>query len=98
MNVLSKKEEDKLLKGLEASEKIEKEASLSWDGTNLLVRLPKELSEFLDLNEKNRFKKQIKFIVEEKEGEVKKTFEVVERTKPKRKLNKNVKSKNRPSR
>ena len=84
MDVLTKKEKERLLAHISDGEIIEKEVAISWDGKNLFLRFPKEMADYLDINEKNRFTKNIKFIVEEKDGEIIKKFEVVDRTKPKR--------------
>jgi len=86
-SVLTKTEEEELFQEIEGGEKIEKEVSLSWDGKNLMLRLPKEICHFLDLTSKNRFKKNFRFIIEEKDGKIEKSFELVERTRPKRKEN-----------
>lgn len=83
--VLSKEDEVKFLGAFNAiPEKIDREVSLSWDGKNLLIRLPKDIAEYLGVNDKNRFKKKIKFVIEEKGGVVIKTFDAVDRTEPKR--------------
>lgn len=86
---LSKKDEEELLKSaFGEKELIEKEVSLSWDGKNLIVRVPKEISDYLNLNKENRFKKKMKFSIIEKEEGVIKSFEVVDREKPKRRTKK----------
>lgn len=85
MDVLTKKEEEEILSELKEGEVIEQEVAISWDGRNLLTRFPKEIADFLGITEENRFKKNIKFIVEEINGKVKKRFEVVERKNGKRK-------------
>ncbi|MEK6933839.1 MAG: hypothetical protein AABW75_03115 [Nanoarchaeota archaeon] len=80
MNVLTKEEKKRLLQNLEDTvEHIEKEVAFSWDGTNLLVRFPKEIAEYFKIDKHNRFMKKLKFIVENKEGVIKKEFEIVER-------------------
>jgi hypothetical protein len=79
MGVLSNKEEKELLQKIEGIERIEKEVSLSWDGRNLMLRLPKDISGFLELNEKNRHKKSFKFIIEAKDGKVEKKFDIVDK-------------------
>lgn len=84
MSVLSKKEEKELLKEIEGVERIEKEVSLSWDSRNLILRIPKEVSDFFGLTKESRFKKNFKFIIEAKDHEIKKMFDIVERTKPKK--------------
>lgn len=88
MGVLTKEEKKRLLSQISAGERIEKEVALSWDGKNLFIRFPKDIADYFELNEKNRFTKYIKFIVEEKEGKIIKTFDIVDRTKPKREIKK----------
>ncbi len=84
MDVLTKKEEERLISNIESGERIEKEVSFSWDGKNLILRFPKDLADYFDVNKDNRFKKNMKFIVEETDGKVTQNFNVVDRTKPKR--------------
>ncbi|MEK6927097.1 MAG: hypothetical protein AABX11_01560 [Nanoarchaeota archaeon] len=81
MTVLNKEEEKAFRKYVTNEDCIQKESSLSWDGSNLIVRIPKEMAEYLDLTEKNRFTKSILFKIKEKEGQIIKTFEVIDRTK-----------------
>ncbi len=88
MGVLTKTEEEKLLREVEQEEVIEKEVAFSWDGKNLIVRFPKELADYLGVNKDNRFEKNLKFIVKEKGGSITKKFDVVERKNGKKK-NKN---------
>ncbi len=85
---ITEKEKERLFSQIESGEKIEREVSFSWDGKNLIVRFPRDVAGYLDVNEENRFKKNLKFIVEEKDGKVDKRFEIVERTKPKREVKK----------
>lgn len=89
MDVLTKTEEERLLREINQEEVIEKEVAFSWDGKNLIVRFPKEIADYLKVNKNNRFKKNLKFLVREKEGIIKKEFEVVERKNGKRKKKKN---------
>ncbi|MEN7982611.1 MAG: hypothetical protein ABFQ65_04135 [Nanoarchaeota archaeon] len=91
LGVLTHKEDLEVLKELKNDEDISKPASLSWDGKNLFVRIPKEIADFFDLNKNNRFKKKILFNVAEKNGEIKKTFDIVNRKEPKRKFKKKAK-------
>ncbi len=84
-NVLKKQEARELLSSLDDSEVIEREVSISWDKRNLLVRIPKEICGYLGLNEKNRFEKNILFSIVEKDKKVVKTFDVVDRSTPKKK-------------
>ncbi len=86
--VLKKGEKEVLKKELSNDEKIHKESALSWDGSNLLVRIPNDIANYLGLTEKNRFEKNLKFIIEEKEGKIQKLFEITDRNKPKRKTKK----------
>ena len=88
MSVLSKDEEKKLLNSLDDTEVIEQSTSISWDGNNLILRLPKEISDYLGLNKANRFTKKILFRITEARGDVKREFEVIERKEPKRKTKK----------
>ena len=76
---LTEEEEDKLLSKMHLQELIEKEVAISYDGTNLLVRFPKEIAEFLGVNPDNRFENSLKFIVKEKDGEITKSFDIVEK-------------------
>ncbi len=85
---LTEKEKERLFSQVETSEKIEKEVSFSWDGKNLIVRFPREIAEYLNVGEGNRFEKNLKFIVEDKEGVLDQRFEIVKRTTPKRKVKK----------
>lgn len=86
MGVLTENEQNKLISNVEHGEKIEKDVSLSWDGKNLILRFPKDIAEYFGIYEKNRFTKSIKFIVEEIDGKIRKSFDVIERTKPKREI------------
>lgn len=91
--VLTKEEEKEVKKILEKKEEIVVETAISWDGKRLLVRIPREIEDFLDLKSRDRFKKNFLFkIKEDATGKVTKEFDIVERTKPKRKL-KNAKNK-----
>jgi len=83
-HVLTNEDAKILFRDIDNKDIIEKEASLSWDGRNIIVRIPKEISDYLNLNEENRFEKNIKFSVEINGDESKKTFDVVKRNKPKR--------------
>ena len=86
---LTKREEEELLKSaLGEREIIEKDVSLSWDGKNLMVRIPKEISDYLNLNKENRFKKKIRFSIIEKSEGVIQSFEVADRDQPRRKIRK----------
>ncbi len=89
-NVLKPYEITELLKAVGGSDKLEKESAISWDGRNLIIRIPKEIAEILDINEKNRFKKNFKFLIDEKEGKRTLTFEITQRTKPIKEKTKNV--------
>lgn len=57
---------------------------IGWDGSNLVIRLPKDIASYLNVTKENRFKKSIKFIIKAKDEEVEKRFDIIERTKPKR--------------
>lgn len=81
-SVLKKEEIAVLLKGVGSSEILEKESALSWDGRNLIVRIPKEIADVLRIDKENRFKKNFRFLIDEKEGKKTCSFEIVERTKP----------------
>ncbi len=67
---LMEKEEETLLKEIESTERIEKYAAISWDGTNFVVRIPKEIADFLSITEENRKNKKIRFYVEEKDEKI----------------------------
>lgn len=90
MNVpkLRKEELDLLTSGLKENEEIiEEEAAIGWDGRNLIIRLPKDIAVFLGLSEKNRFKKNIKFMIQHNlEGQVVKEFDIVDRKSPKKEV------------
>ncbi len=88
MGELTKKEEERLLSHIGDGEIIEREVALSWDGKNLVLRLPKDIADYFQVNENNRFTKNVKFLVEEKEGKIIKEFDIVNRTKPKREITK----------
>lgn len=88
IGVLTKEDAKKLFSGTNHNETIEKEASISWDGRNILVRIPKEISEYLNLNKENRFEKNIKFMINIKRDSVEKSFDIINRSKPKRKVKK----------
>jgi hypothetical protein len=75
--VLKKREIESLMKELERGEHIKKEASISWDGSNFLVRIPKEIADYLEITKNNRSSKKIRFFIHEVDGEIKKEFEIV---------------------
>jgi len=81
-NVLKNEEIKELLKSISGSEKLEKESAISWDGRNLIVRIPREIADIFKIDKNNRFEKNFKFTIEEKEGKKVQSFEIVERTKP----------------
>jgi len=97
IDVQTKKEVKEILKKELSSEGeiIEKTASINWDGKNFLIRIPKDVAWTSGLDEDNVFKKELKFkIVIDKSGEIKeKSFDIVERTTPKRKVRKHGKDK-----
>ncbi len=74
-NVLKKEEKEEVLKALNSNEKIEREASISWDGSNFLVRIPKDIVDYLKIEKKNN----ILFIVDETKEGIKKTFEITKK-------------------
>lgn len=92
-NVLKIDEIKELLKEITSSDKFEKESAISWDGRNLIIRIPREIADILNLTQENRFKKSFKFIFDEKEGKKIQSFEIIDRTKPVKKKTKNVSSK-----
>ena len=79
-----------LLKAISNSDRLEKESAISWDGRNLIIRIPREVSDVLRINEKNRFKRNFKFIIDQKEGKRIQGFEITERTKPIKEKTKNA--------
>lgn len=83
---LKKKEVEFLAEGIEEQkEEIVGVSAISWDGRNLIVRIPKEIADYLQLNETNRFQKNLQFKIEaDLNDAVKKTFDVIERTEPKK--------------
>lgn len=93
MKELSKKEEEEVKQIFKKTEDIEKESTLSWDGGNLVVKIPQEICDFLGINEQNRFEKSILWKIKENtDGTIEKTFDVIKRIK-KRKIRKNGKKK-----
>lgn len=96
MDVLTKEEENELFKREDDEELIEKESSFSWDGRSLIIRFPKEIADFLGIDKENRLEKSINFKVTQKDDVITKTFEIIKRTRPKRKNGnkKNQKKKN----
>ena len=92
--VLKEDELRELTKGMISSERMEKESAISWDGRNFIIRIPREMASYFDINENNRFEKNFKFTIEEKNGTIEKTFDVIQRTKP-IKQTKNEKSENK---
>ncbi len=88
--VLTKEDEEKLLESFRGNpEEIDKDVSLSWDGKNLLLRLPKDIAEYFGVNKDNRFEKKVKFIVrQQRDGKVIKEFDIIDRIEPKREVKK----------
>jgi len=86
--VLSLEDSNFIKKSLEEGETIERIVNFSWDGSNLLLRIPKEISQFLNLNKDNRFEKSLKFIIKGLPEKSINTFEVIERTTPKKLIKK----------
>jgi hypothetical protein len=78
---ITEEEMEKLVEGLDDSEKIIKEAAISWDGTNNVVRIPKEVSDFLDINEKNRKNKRMKFEIIEKNEQLTQIITIIDHEK-----------------
>ena len=95
-NVLKLDEIAELLKGIGGSDRLEKESAISWDGRNLIIRIPREIADVLKINEKNRFKKNFKFIIDEKDGKRIQSFEITDRNKPIKEKNKNASFKEKP--
>lgn len=94
INLLKRNEIRELLKEVSGTDKFEKESAISWDNRNLIIRIPKEITDILGINEANRFKKNFKFIIDEKDGKKIYSFEIVERTKPPKEKIKDVSKKN----
>lgn len=69
-SVLTKEEEKRFLNILgESGEEIEETAKLSWDGSSVLLRLPKGVADYFKINKGNVKSKEIFFSVkEEKEN------------------------------
>lgn len=88
--VLTKEDNVKILESLRGNpEEIDKNVSLSWDGKNLLLRLPKDIAEYFGVNNENRFEKKVRFIVrQKKDGTTIKEFDIINRTEPKREVKK----------
>ena len=94
IDVHDKREVEELLKKqLSSQENVEKIASINWDGKNFLIRIPKEIAEVSGLNKENVFEKEIKFHVSiDRTGKIlSKSFDVIDRTRPKRKVKNNGK-------
>jgi len=81
-SVLKEDELKKLISEVNHEEVIEKESAISWDGRNLIIRLPREVADYLKLDEKNRFEKNFKFKITMNQNEKKQEFEIIKRTKP----------------
>ena len=96
-DVLKSEEIRKLISGVDDTEVVEKESAIAWDGKNLVIRMPKEIAEYIKINKENRFEKSIKFRIENKEGIKTQTFEIVQRTKPQRKTKNGNTSKKKTS-
>lgn len=91
IDVHDKREVEELLKKqLSSQEDLKKIASINWDGKNFLIRIPKEIAEISGLNKDNVFEKEIKFHVAiDRTGKIlNKSFDIVDRTRPKRKVKK----------
>ncbi len=84
--VLNKKEVEEIKSLVDQKEVIEREVALLWDGSNIMVKFPKEISKFLGLNEKNRMNKSLLLRIKENpDGGIDKSFEIIQRIK-KRKI------------
>jgi hypothetical protein len=70
-----------LLKEARGSERMEKEVAISWDSRNLIIRIPKEIADLLKIDKENRFKKNFKFVIDEKDGRKFQFFDITNRTK-----------------
>ncbi len=92
-NVLTKEDRGEIKSLIKPEEVIEKKIALSWDGKNIMIRLPKEIAEYFDVNEENRFEKMLVLKVKEYDGRMKKTFDIIKRNKPKRKHGKTTNKK-----
>jgi len=88
-NVLKEEEMRELLKGVNNEEVLEKESAISWDGRNLIIRIPREITDFFNIDEHNRFQKSFKFKITSNEKQTIREFDIVERTKPKKENKKN---------
>ena len=96
IDVRDKREVEKLLKEqLSLQENIEKIASINWDGKNFLIRIPKEIAWASGLNEENVFKKEIKFqvIIDKTSKIINKSFDIIDRNRPKREVKKHDRKK-----
>lgn len=93
IGVLKEDEIKKLISEVVRGEVIEKESAISWDGRNLIIRIPREIADFLEINEKNRFEKNFKFKITANEDEIKQEFNIVSRTKPIKEKKQNATSK-----
>jgi len=85
---LSKKDFEEVKQLINPKESIEKESAFGWDGKNLTIRLPREIASYFQITKENRFDKTFLIKVNENNiGEIEKTFDIIKRTKPRRKKN-----------
>lgn len=83
-SVLTTKEKEKFLEVIgEEGEKIDETAKLSWDGSSVLLRLPKAVADYFEVNQETAKFNEIRFFIKEKRerGKMKviKTFEIKKR-------------------
>ena len=75
MTVLTKSQKEKLLQLIHGGERIEREAKVSWDGSNFLIRIPKEIADYLKIKKSDT----VVFRIEDRNGAVTKSFDLGER-------------------
>lgn len=79
MGALKKEEEERLFQELQKKEVIERFASFSWDGKNLVIRFPKEIADTLGVNKENRKEKKLRLLVKIDNDKIETEFSVVEK-------------------
>jgi hypothetical protein len=85
---LTKKDFEEVKQLIEPKETIEKEVALGWDGKNITIRLPREITSYFQITKENRLSKTFSIKIHERDrGNIEKTFDIIQRTKPRRKKN-----------
>lgn len=74
--VLTKEEREILEMEFSKGEKIKTSSSISYDGKNFLIRIPKDIIDYFGVTKLNRKNKKINFIVIEEENNLIKQFDI----------------------